>query len=272
MSGARDLATGPPASVGAGQPEAVDPDLDHIRWHDLECGGYKADLALWRTLADEQLATGGEAATRVLDLGSGTGRVSLDLSSRGHRVLGVDVDPVFCAELRRRAALRHLSAAAAVSDARELRLGERFALIVAPMQTVQLLDGPTGRAALLQGIREHLAPGGVAAIAIVEDVEPFGADEAAHLAPDMKDHGGTVYASRPVGVTVDDGRIVLDRVREIVTPVGDRRVSSDRTVLDVLDADGLEDEGRAVGLRVLPAREVVATEEHVGSRVVMFGV
>jgi SAM-dependent methyltransferase len=249
-----------------------DPDLDHVRWHDLECGGYRADLPLWRELADGQIPDDGSAPPRVLDLGSGTGRVALDLASRGHAVLGVDVDPVFCAELRRRAALRHLGAAAAVSDARELRLGERFGLILAPMQTVQLLGGETGRAAFLAGVREHLTPDGIAAIALVEDVEPFGADEAAHLAPDMKDHGGTLYASRPVGVTVAGGRIVLDRVREVVSPTGERRESTDRTVLDVLDVDTLEDEGRAAGLRVLPTREVVATEEHVGSRVVLFGV
>ncbi|MDO9407038.1 bifunctional 2-polyprenyl-6-hydroxyphenol methylase/3-demethylubiquinol 3-O-methyltransferase UbiG [Patulibacter sp.] len=258
-------------AAGTG-PTRPDPDLDHVRWHDLECGGYRADLRLWRTLADEQVPHHADAPVRVLDLGSGTGRVALDLASRGHRVLGVDVDPVFCAELRRRAAIRSLPAAAAVSDARELRLGERFGLILAPMQTVQLLDGPSGRAAFLAGVRDHLTPDGVAAIAMVEDVEPFGADEAAHLAPDMKDHAGTVYASRPVGVTVQDGRIVLDRVREIVSPTGQRHESTDRTVLDVLDADGLEDEGRAAGLRVLPLREVVATGEHVGSRVVMFGV
>lgn len=260
------------APTPAGAAPTTDPDLDHVRWHDLECGGYRADLALWRALANEVCPAGAPGGPRVLDLGCGTGRVALDLAARGHAVLGVDVDPVFCAELRRRAAARSLGAAAAVSDARELRLGERFGLIVAPMQTVQLLGGEAGRAAFLAGVREHLTPEGVAAIAIVEDVEPFGADEAQHLAPDMKDHGGTVYASRPVGVTVADGRISLDRVREIVSPSGERRESSDRTVLDVLDADTLEDEGRAAGLRVLPTREVVATDEHVGSRVVVLGV
>jgi SAM-dependent methyltransferase len=249
-----------------------DPDLDHVRWHDLECGGYREDLPLWRSLAGALVPAPGDAPPRVLDLGAGTGRVALDLAGAGHPVLGVDVDPVFCAELRRRAALRSLPAAAAVSDARELRLAERFPLILAPMQTVQLLDGAAGRAGLLEGIRDHLTADGVAAIAIVEDVEAFGADEAATLAPDMRDHGGTVYASRPVGVTLEDGQIVLDRVREIVAPGGERHVSADRTVLDVLDAETLEEEGRMAGLRVLPRRTVPATEEHVGSRVVMFGV
>jgi hypothetical protein len=66
--------------------------------------------------------------------------------------------------------------------------------------------------------------------------------------------------------------MVLAGVRVVDPPPGPRRESTDRTVLDVLDVDTLEDEGRAAGLRVLPTREVVATEEHVGSRVVLFGV
>lgn len=269
MTGTSRTGLGPAVGLSAPAPEL--PDLDHVRWHDLECGGYRADLRLWRALAEELRASAGPG-TRILDVGCGTGRVTVDLATCGHAVLGVDVDPVLCAELRRRVATRALSATVAVSDARELRLGERFGLILAPMQTIQLLDGESGRAAFLAGVREHLTPEGTAAIAIVEDVEPFGAEEAAHLAPDMKDHAGTVYASRPVGVAVHDGRIVLDRVREIVSPTGDRRETADRTVLDVLDVDALEDEARAVGLRVLPTREVVATEEHVGSRVVMLGV
>jgi SAM-dependent methyltransferase len=246
------------------------PELDHVRWHDLECGGYREDLPLWRALTEARPAS--DPPPRILDLGAGTGRVALDLASAGHAVLGIDVDPVFCAELRRRAALSGVPAAAAVSDCRELRLGERFDLVLAPMQTVQLLGGAAGRDTFLAGVREHLTPDGVAAVAIVEAVEPFGADEAETLAPDMRDHEGTIYASRPVAVTVEDGRIALDRVREIVEPGGDRQVTTDRTILDVLDADTLEEEGRRAGLQVLPRRVIAATDEHVGSQVVMFGV
>ncbi|MGX6447642.1 hypothetical protein ACVU7I_06190, partial [Patulibacter sp. S7RM1-6] len=171
----------------------------------------------------------------------------------------------------RRAAARGVPASAVVSDARDLRLAERFPLVLAPMQTVQLLGGAAGRAAMLAGIRDHLTSDGTAAIAIVEDVEPFGAQDAAAVAPDMRDHDGTVYASRPVGVAVDADRIVLDRVREIVAPSGERHVTSDRTVLDVLDADTLEAEARHAGLRVLPRRAIAATDDHVGSQVVVLG-
>jgi len=54
-----------------------------VIWHDVECGGYEGDLALWRELA----AAGGP----ILDLGCGTGRVALDLARRGHRVHGLDL-------------------------------------------------------------------------------------------------------------------------------------------------------------------------------------
>lgn len=246
------------------------PALDHVRWHDLECGGYAADHGFWAQLAAEYAPAGGDL--RVLDIGCGTGRVALPLAAGRHRVLATDIDAVFCRELERRAADRGLPVEALVANACALGIAERFGLVAVPMQTVQLLPGSAGRRAMLAGIRRLLAPGAVAAIAIVEQVEPFGPDDAIGLAPDMQDFGGTVYASRPVGVTIVDGRIALDRVREIVEPSGQREQTTDRTLLEILDAPLLEAEGAAAGLRVLPRAEIEATPEHVGSQVVMFGV
>ena len=54
-------------------------------WHDIECSGYDEDLPLWRALA-------AEADGPVLDVGAGTGRVSLDLAARGVAVVALDAE------------------------------------------------------------------------------------------------------------------------------------------------------------------------------------
>jgi 2-polyprenyl-3-methyl-5-hydroxy-6-metoxy-1,4-benzoquinol methylase len=69
---------------------------ERVIWHDVECGGYGADLPLWRELAAR---CGGP----VLEVGCGTGRVALDLARRGHSVTGVDTDPQLVTALRERA-------------------------------------------------------------------------------------------------------------------------------------------------------------------------
>ena len=128
-------------------------------WHDVECGSYSADLALWETLAAET-----EGA--VLDLGCGTGRVALHLARRGHEVLGLDIDPALIAALRRRGA--ELPLRTVLADARDFELEERVGLALAPMQTLQLLDDSEQRVACLRRVSDHLRPGGRFAAAILE--------------------------------------------------------------------------------------------------------
>src|SRR3954454_11683647 len=110
-------------------------NLDAL-WHDLECGDYREDLPLWRSLSAR---TGGP----VLDVGAGTGRVTLDLASRGLAVLALDVEAALLAALVHRAA--GLPVETVVDDARSFAVARRFSLVVVPMQTLQLLGGPRGR-------------------------------------------------------------------------------------------------------------------------------
>ena len=72
-----------------------------VVWHDLECGCYRADLSLWRELADAAAIDGHSA--RVLDVGAGTGRVALTLARAGHRVTALDIDDGLLDALRERA-------------------------------------------------------------------------------------------------------------------------------------------------------------------------
>jgi len=233
-------------------------------WHDIECGGYTEDLAFWRALADR---TGGP----VLDVGAGTGRTTLELARAGHSVVAIDLHDDLLEELRERAG--GLDVATVAADARAFGIGTVFALIIVPMQTVQLLGGPDARAGFLECAGFHLTPGGVLAIAIADDLELFEvADGAAGPLPDVREADGVVYSSRPTAVRDDGDGFVLERRRETVTAAGEHVVEQDRIRLDRLDADTLEREGEAAGLRPASRMEIEATDEYVGSTVVMFRV
>jgi SAM-dependent methyltransferase len=231
-----------------------------VIWHDVECAGYAADLPLWRDIADE-------AGGPILDIGAGTGRVALDLARSGHDVMALDHDRELLAELRRRAG--DLPVDTVEADARDFHLGRRFALVAVPMQTIQILGGPEGRASFLRCALEHLEPGALLVATVAVALEGFDAAEHTELPiPDVAEHGGWLYASQPVGVRPEDGVTVVERIRQTVSPDGERTEEHNEIRLDTLDADGLADEARAMGFDPLPSREIEPTHEHVGSTVV----
>jgi SAM-dependent methyltransferase len=232
-----------------------------VIWHDLECGSYAADLPTWRALAE---AAGGP----VLDIGAGTGRVTLDLARRGHEVVALDRDGELLAELRSRAA--DLPVETAEADARDFHLGRRFALVIVPMQTIQILGGRAGREAFLRCAHEHLEPGALLVATLAVGLEGFDAAEHTELPlPDVAEHGKWVYSSQAVGIRVEDGVNVVERVRQTVSPSGEHTALRDEVHLDVLDADDLAAEARALGYDPLPPGEIEPTHEHVGSVVVV---
>ncbi len=231
-------------------------------WHDVECASYSADLALWHELADA-------ADGPVLDLGCGTGRVALDLAERGHDVTGVDCEPELVRALAARARERGVRVHAEVGDARSLALGARFALAIAPMQVVQLLGGPPGRAAMLASARLHLRRGGVLALAIADPFEGIPEGEIEPPMPDIREEGGWVYSSMPVAVRVEGSATAIDRLRQVVSPSGDLTESMFTIQLDRVGPGELEAEADEAGFTVLPRRSVPPTADYVGSVVVV---
>ncbi len=232
-----------------------------VIWHDLECGAYTEDLQVWRNLA----ADGGGT---ILDLGCGTGRVAVELGKWGRDVAALDRNPTFVAELRKRAG--ELSVAAHVGDAAGFELGERFGAIVAPMQLLQLLEGEAERGRCLRCVAEHLRPGGVFAAAIVDGIPVAAPGETwVPPLPDAREVEGWVYSSLPLETGIDGERIVVRRLRQVVSPSGELSEAVDETVLQALNADRLEDEARLAGLRPAGRREIAATDAHVGSTVVL---
>jgi SAM-dependent methyltransferase len=265
------------AAHEAGRPRDRDAATPkEVVWHDLECGSYRVDLAVWRELAERHPGS-------LLDVGAGTGRVALDLARAGHDVTAVDVDPVLLDALRTRAGRSRIQAVCA--DARSLRLDRRdFSLCLAPMQTIQLLGGSAQREAFLRAARAHLRPGGLLACAILSRVEPFDcADGQIGPSPERTRMDGLLYVSRPTRVALLRRAVVIERDRRIFAPrppgatvaTGDEdaavELSCEHDVieLDRVSAAELEREGIAAGLRPEPTREVPSTADHVASTVVM---
>ncbi len=229
-----------------------------VVWHEVECGAYAADLPLW-----DELAT--EADGAILDLGCGSGRVAVHLARRGHAVSGLDIDRELVAAFAEHA--RELPATVAVGDARSFDLGTEFALVLAPMQLLQLFDGTEQRKGCLGCVAAHLAPGGLAAFAIVESMpEPI--DTASPL-PDTREVDGWVYSSLPVDARVESGAIQVRRLRQTVSPQGELQEELYEVGLRALDAATLEGEARDSGLTAVGRRAIPATDAHVGSTVVL---
>jgi SAM-dependent methyltransferase len=236
-----------------------------VIWHDVECSSYAEDLPLWRSLAAEH-------GDPVLDVGAGTGRVTLDLARAGYRVTALDRDPELIAALNARSGRNSeiVRVSSHVADARDFELGRRFRVIIVPMQTIQLLGGVEGRLRFLRCARRHLQPGGVIAAAISEVLDLYEVvDGMAMPLPDVREYDGTVYSSQPTAVRVDKLGFVLERRRETVTPSGERSVEENLIRLDRLTARGLEREGQAAGLSPAGREHIPETSEYSGSEVVM---
>ena len=239
-------------------------------WHDLECGAYEADIPLWRRLAAAARKHSG-APCDVLEIGCGTGRVSLALARGQWRVSALDADPELAAELRERAEQRGLAIDVHVADARSFVIDSSFDLVLAPMLFAQLLD-ETERRGMLSSIERHLRPGARAAFALLELDEEWEADVAEAPPPDRMERDGWVYSSHAVAVRqiIDTNRIELDRVRRVTSPAGELVAETlSRIPLELVSPAQLEAEGGAAGLVAEGRRRVNATQEHVANTIVI---
>jgi SAM-dependent methyltransferase len=279
VSSAREpiSAPAPTADVYGQSPKVV--------WHDLECGSYRADLPLWRALAERE-------GDPLLDIGAGTGRVALALAAAGHRVTALDVDPDLLGALRDRS--DGLPVQTVCADACSFELPRQdFALCLVPMQTIQLLEDASARMAFLRCAHAHLRPGGLLACAIVTELEPFDiAEVSAAPSAETARVGEALYVSQAESVRVLPRRIVIGRSRRILSPAARRpsggisapesrerdsargpteTTASERNVVELarVGVDELEREGSGIGFHPEPALVIEPTEEHVGSVVVM---
>ena len=105
----------------------------------------------------------GKQGAPVLVLGSADGRVAFTLSTRGHRVVGVEPSERMHAAANEQ---RPSEAGAADvqllnADLRSVRLEEKFALVIAPQNALGLMGTADDFEAALATVRFHLATDGI---------------------------------------------------------------------------------------------------------------
>src|SRR5688500_13655039 len=143
-------------------------------WENAQTLG-RRDVPFWRNLA---LNAGG----RVLELGCGTGRVSLPLARAGVRLVGVDRSSAMLALARQRlhrgrlhrqlglvqADIRHLPFPAATAASKGAR--DSFAMVMAPYGILQSLLSERDLTRTLSEIRRVLKPNGTFGLELVADL------------------------------------------------------------------------------------------------------
>jgi ubiquinone/menaquinone biosynthesis C-methylase UbiE len=134
-------------------------------WENAQTLG-RRDIPFWRRLALK-------AKGRVLELGCGTGRVSLPLARAGVSLIGIDRSPSMLARAVRRAQSLHPRKTLTFvrGDVRALPFTRRqFSAVLAPYGVLQSLLDDGDLTATLESVHHVLARDGTFAIDLVPDV------------------------------------------------------------------------------------------------------
>ena len=109
-----------------------------------------------------------ESGGPVLELGAGTGRVTIPIAEAGIRVAAVDVDAGMLDRLRQKAATLPAEPQSRVTvhqgDMRSFALGEQYALVIIPFRAFLHNITRDDQLATLRRAHAHLRPGGELAL------------------------------------------------------------------------------------------------------------
>jgi SAM-dependent methyltransferase len=103
----------------------------------------------------------------ILELGCGTGRITVPIAQDGHHVVGLDRSGAMLERAERRARRANVEVRWVEGDMRAFSFNEAFALVFVALNSFLMLD-PNDRWSCLARVREHLAPRGRVAIDVFQ--------------------------------------------------------------------------------------------------------
>ncbi len=138
-------------------------------WENAQTLG-RRDVPFWNR-------TTGRVEGRVLELGCGTGRISVPLARAGVSLVGVDRSAAMLARARRRSLRRRPGSRSTAplalvrGDIRTLPFSSgRFSMVLAPYGVLQSLLRDRDLSATLESVSRVLEPGGIFGLDLVPDV------------------------------------------------------------------------------------------------------
>ncbi len=133
--------------------------------YDYEYRRRRADVNFYRELAKHRLGKGKKK--RILELGAGSGRVTIALARDGHQVVALDQAPAMLARLRKRVLALPEAARGRIEavegDVCTFELPGTFDLVIAAFNVFEHLYTRGEVDACLRRVLAHLAPGGALA-------------------------------------------------------------------------------------------------------------
>ena len=168
--------------------------------YDLEYSDLTEDLEHYRRLA--------RGAGRVLELGAGSGRVTVPMAETGASVLAVDLSSTMLDRLGARLREQPLDVEVLRANFLDLDLGERFPLVVLAFNAIHHVYEPEDVLRLFDVVKRHLQPDGRFAMdMLVPDPDWFEGE-----GPILS--GYRIYPDRDVVMETDFGEIRIDLAPE----------------------------------------------------------
>jgi SAM-dependent methyltransferase len=135
-----------------------------VHFYDLAVKDWPGEIEFYRALATAVKEQGGS----VLEVGCGTGRVTLKLADEGLQIMGMDLSPAMLTAARQKC--KGISNVRWVEgDMQAFDLNEKFDLILIPGHSFQFMLTADDQIACLDSIKRHLNSGGKLVIHLNHD-------------------------------------------------------------------------------------------------------